>query len=114
MRIRLLARHTSPKGCFVPGDVIDVPPAEGQQLIDGKYGVLEGGAPVPRGDRPPPVEHAVDDLTEAELRPAHGGKFQKGPRAPGPTIAPKAEKVPKAGKGGKTPPDATGANTAET
>lgn len=107
MRIRLLARHTSPKGCFIPGDVIDVPPAEGQQLIDGKYGVLEGGAPAPRADRPPPVEHAVDDLTEAELRPAHGGKSQKGPRAIGPTSPPKAVKPPKDSKVPPTPPAAT-------
>lgn len=53
-RVKLLNIYASPRGCFAPGDVLDLPRHEAAELIAGRYAELVGPAPAPA-----PVAQAV-------------------------------------------------------
>lgn len=72
MQIRLRTTYGGPRGCWVPGSIIDLPPTEARELIKRKY-AEEIGKPrleTTRSEEPPETTSAAEEpqKTRAPLR----------------------------------------------
>lgn len=54
MKIKLKTRYAGPRGCFEPDTVLDLPPADAKNLLDGGYAVEYTAAKPPLTQPPKP------------------------------------------------------------